>query len=138
MRDDDFELADSIFIRLCEKQELGKESLSKEEQIVITVWHASGIIGNGGLLYFFEQELDSEKTAGAYEEIGSSKCAELLRLFVSVFPENLSREERVGFIQSKTEIFDNLSSAFWEADEKTVKRIADYIRAHRPKISVLT
>jgi len=75
--------------------------LTKEENVVLLVWHASGIIENGGFHYFFEQELNAEAVATAYETIGCDKAAELLRLGLSLFPNAVlpaSWEERVKFM----------------------------------------
>ena len=135
MRDSDFNLI-SIFLTKVEDKEkkCGSHSLTVEERVVSLIWGASGIIENGGFQYFYEQEFDAEAVATAYEKIGCNKCAELLRLSRSLFPDQIFRaglSERIQFIEHNSAAFYNLSNAFWEADEEMQKRLADYIKMNR-------
>ena len=135
----DFDLVNSLFCKLVDKKEkLGEHALTTEEQAVFLIWHASGIIENGGFQYFFEQELDAEAVASAYEEIGCDKCAELLRLALSLFPSRILEagwRERIKFVEDNHEAFGKLSSAFWKADKETESRLAEYVRRHVAEIS---
>ncbi|MDB6112781.1 MAG: hypothetical protein JWR69_4531 [Pedosphaera sp.] len=139
MKDDDFEFINGLFCKLVDKQEdQGAEVLTKEENVVLLIWHASGIIGNGGFRYFFEQELNGEAAAAAYTIIGCDKAAELLRLGLSLFPNTVppaSWEERVKYMDENAELFDRLSEAFWEADQGMQERLAEYTRSHFDKKS---
>jgi Domain of unknown function (DUF4375) len=134
MRDDDFELIDSIFCRLTERKRVfGPRSLTVVENIVLSVWHASGIIENGGLQYFYEQDLDPEAVADAYQEIGCSECAEVLRLSWSLFPDRVAtagRDARVRFVEDNRGLFDHLDHRFWKFDKRMQQRLAGYIRTH--------
>jgi hypothetical protein len=135
---DDFNYVNDHFLKIVSKEEKdGCRSLTAEEQVVLHIWHASGIIENGGFQYFFEQELDAEAVALAYETIGCHKCAELLRIALSEVPDAMLRaswKERIHFIEGKHEVFSSLSSGFWAADKEVEKQLAKYIRAHADKI----
>jgi len=138
MRNSDFDLVDDLFCKVVDKKEQhGWHSLNAEERVLLLVWHASGIIGNGGFLYFFEQEIDADATARAYEKIGCHECAELLRLSLSLFPDSVlqaSLEERVKYLEDNKEMFDKLSSGFWKADKEMRVRLAEYVKGHIGKI----
>lgn len=65
-----FDAVDAVFCRLAEReQQRGAESVTDIERVVLLVWHASGIIGNGGFHYFFECSLPLLATAVAYDRI---------------------------------------------------------------------
>ncbi|MDB6020365.1 MAG: hypothetical protein JWQ04_222, partial [Pedosphaera sp.] len=120
MRNADLDFVDGIALKIWDKQERG-QSLTTEEDTVQAIWGASGIIGNGGFQYFFEQELDAEAVACAYDKIGCSECAELLRLALSLIPEplfNATWNERIEFVERNKELFERLSSAFWKANKE--------------------
>lgn len=138
MQRSNFDVIDKIFCKLVDKEkECGRDSLTPEEQVVLSVWHASGTIENGGFQYLVEQGLDAEAVARAYEVIGCTKCAELLRLASSLFPDPLfrsGRSERVQYVERNAEMFGKLSNAFWEADQEMEERLAEYIGRHADKI----
>ena len=99
----------------------------------MAIWHASGIIENGGLQYFYEQDLDAEAVAAAYEQIGCLECAEVLWLSRSLFPEPVALaglDERVEFVENHRELFDPLDHRFWECDTQMPQRLAEYVRSH--------
>jgi hypothetical protein len=133
-RDDDFDLANEFFKKVVRKAEkTGEDALTVKERVVLSIWHASGIIGNGGFQYFFEQDLNAAEVADAYEKIGCLKCADLIRKVVAAFPVKIfksGRDQRVEFIEQNSAKFYKLSSAFWAADKKMEKQLASYIRDH--------
>ncbi len=132
MRDADFKLIDRLFCETVEKEKRrGTQALKPEEKVLLLVWHASGIIENGGFRYFYEQELDAEAVAAAYEKIGCRKCADLLRLSLSLFPNPLPetiRTERMKFLDDKEEMLENMSKAFWDADRGMLPNLAEYVK----------
>lgn len=138
MPSDDFNLIDTTFLKIAEKGERqGLGSLTEPEKIIDLIWRASGLIGNGGLQYFYEQEFDAKAVALAYERTGCDKCAEIIRLSLSLFPNSLPQEDwdaRIQYIESHTELFDSLSTLFWKADAGTEKRLAEFVRANADKI----
>ena len=71
--------------------------------------------------------------AAGYDKIGCNKCAEILRLSLSLFPDSVMHagwDERIKFVESNSETFGNLSNAFWDADEEMRPRLAEYIINH--------
>lgn len=129
-----FEFLDKLFNRLVGKEERGgSDSLGPEERILMIVWHASGIIENGGFQYFYEQSLDTEAVAAAYKRIGCNRCAELLRLSASLFPDGNPQpnwDGRIDFIERNGDLFERLSEAFWEADQQMTDHLAEFVRKH--------
>ena len=100
---------------------------------MVLIWHASGIMENGGFQYFFEQGLDAAAVAAAYERIGCSKCAEVIRLGLSLFPDSIMREDSIGraaFVLQNQHIFYQASCLFWDADRETEPQLAEFIRAN--------
>ncbi|MGA2556339.1 MAG: DUF4375 domain-containing protein [Verrucomicrobiota bacterium] len=138
MPESDFDLVDGLCLRIADKKEkLGLNALKEEERVIVLVWHASGIIENGGFMYFYESGLDAEEVAWAYAKIDCDKCAEILRMSLSLFPDSLrqkSGDERVEYIERNKELFYNLSSLFWDADLEMLKRMAEYVRTNADKI----
>ena len=134
MSDADFHLVNGLFCRLVDKEALsGAQSLTAAEAIVVAIWHASGIIENGGLQYFYEQDLDAEVIAAAYDQIGCPECAEVLRLSRSLFPEPVAmadRDARVEFVENHRELFEPLDHRFWECDTQMPQRLDEYVRTH--------
>jgi len=87
MRSQDFEMIDATFCALAEREaQRGSKSISDIERVVLLVWHASGIIGNGGFRYFFECGLSLPITAEAYTRIGVEQAASILRRIHDLFP----------------------------------------------------
>jgi hypothetical protein len=75
MPTEDFDAIDAVFLRLADRKELrGANSITDIERVVLLVWHASGIIGNGGFQYFFECALSLLATAEAFDRIGVEQC----------------------------------------------------------------
>lgn len=138
MSDSNFNFVNDIFCQIVDKKKaFGESSLTEAEHVVLWVWHASGIIENGGFQYFFEQQLDVETVAVAYQKIGAGKCAELLRLSLSLFPEPILHAdwmERIKYAEDNSDRFENLSRAFWREDKKTEVRLAAYVHDYRDKI----
>ena len=138
MPSNDFNLIDGLSVKIADKEERqGPQSLTEQERTVDLIWRASGLIGNGGFQYFYEQEIDAETVAKAYENIGCHKCAEILRLSLSLFPDSIRNagwDERVEYMKQKKELFYNTSSLFWDADAEMEKRLADYVRANADNI----
>jgi hypothetical protein len=130
----DYKLISDVASKIEEKEAAqGTHSLTEAERVIDLVIRAWGLIENGGFQYFYEQELDAESVARAYEAIGCSRCAEIMRLSLSLFPDSVLRagwDERVAFMQKNEEMFYNTSCLFWDANTETEKRFAEFIRAN--------
>lgn len=129
----DFELIDRVVCRAEEKKVAGGDhALRIQERRAIAIWAASGIIGNGGFQYYFENELSCEETAEGYESIGMPATASVFRVALSLFPEGKPHTdwaERLAFIRSKEDLFTKLSAEVWSADPEMIHRLAIYLRA---------
>src|SRR5262245_797509 len=85
---EDFDAIDAVFLRLAERKERrGSNSITDIERVVLLVWHASGIIGNGGFHYFFECALPLLATADAFRRIGVEQAASILYQLQEFFPD---------------------------------------------------
>jgi Domain of unknown function (DUF4375) len=123
------------------------DPLSQAEPLV-TVWaiyQAQGVIDNGGLQYFFENDWPRNPPysvfIGAYRAVGANEAADCLeeavRLFPRVDPE-ADLEMRRDFMDSMTERFgkrkspfDQLAVRLLNLGGKTMIGLADYVQKHR-------
>src|SRR5262245_5321203 len=91
---DDFELCNGMFTRIIEYHgdDIDASAISEQERVVLLVWYASGIIGNGGFRYLFEGELQGDPhfalTAEAFRATGCKKAAEAVRKTLAMFPNS--------------------------------------------------
>lgn len=139
MSSDAFETVDAVFLRLADRQEQrGAESITDIEKVVLLVWHAAGIIGNGGFRYFFECALPLVDTAQAYERIGVEQAAAILRRLREFFPGRHipdDHEERVAimseFYDQNAEVLRQLEIEFCSTDDLMVQQLFGWVRVHR-------
>ena len=129
---DDFWLIDEAFLKIAEKEKRqGTDALSGPEKAVGLVWHVYGIVGNGGLHYFFEHTFDVEEVAGAYEAVGLRKQAAILRKAITKFPNSRrprSFRQCLKILDEHDAYFESLSMKFL-GDEDAVERVvAAYIK----------
>lgn len=81
----DLDLCRAVFTRIVEHygNEINASAVGNEERIVLLVWHAMGIIGNGGFNYLFESDFRGDRhfvwTAAAFQTIGCSTAARRFR-----------------------------------------------------------
>ena len=84
-----YDLVDRAVSRIEEKAEArGVHSLTPEEAVPYHIWGGLGIIGNGSFQFFFENKMDPEATAQAYERLGLPAVAECFRLAHSLLPDD--------------------------------------------------
>lgn len=128
------ELINRIFIKIAEKEEKqGADSLNKEQQILGTVWHVYGIVGNGGIPYFLEHTFDVEEVARAYEAVDMPESAALLRTAIAKFPNGqrpADFNKFAAYMDRHQEFFDDLSNKFWKTQRKVERVLAAYIKQH--------
>jgi hypothetical protein len=92
--EDDSELCDELFKRLVKRygDDLDVSKCREEHRVVLLVWHASGIIDNGGFQYLFEGNFNGDphfaKTAAAFRTINVRKCAEAVEEALKLFPDS--------------------------------------------------
>jgi len=131
-RDPRFNSVDDAVETTSEKEnKTGFDSLTDWEKNINLIWHASGLIGNGGLRYFFEQSGNAEASAQAYVDVGMRECADILRTAASLIPANLNDEELLSVLEEKSDLLHDLSVAYWKNDSLVVEKLHDYICVQR-------
>src|SRR5688572_26079761 len=89
---DDARLCDRLFCRIAERRgnEFYVEGVPAEEAVVALVWHANGIIGNGGFYYLLEGDFPDDpgfsRTVQALRTIGCDSAAEAFDEVLACFP----------------------------------------------------
>jgi hypothetical protein len=134
------ELSDAAFKKMSEVD----DDLSRMEEpfkTIALVYSAQGIIDNGGLRYFFENDWPHKppysEFADAYERIGRADLANALRSAAASFPierPELHRDKRRDYIE---ENYDETTFGVrgWDdricGDAQVWKDLAAWARAHR-------
>jgi len=139
MAENDFEFVNNTFKALAErKQQRGETSIDDIERVVLLVWHASGIIENGGFRYFFECNLPLRQTSEAYSRIGVEEVATILSRVQELFPNRDipdDYDERMaiveGIYENQGDLLSNLESEFYRADGLMEQQLAGWIRVHK-------
>jgi hypothetical protein len=139
MIDAEFDNIDKTFCALAEREEeLGKSSVNEIERVVLLIWHASGIIGNGGFRYFFECSLSLQDTAKAYDQIGVEQAALVLRKVLNLFPHCSVPEdwdERMALVEDlykqHEEMLSSLEGDYYNTDKLMRRQLAGWIRVHK-------
>jgi len=138
-QEDDFELCDGVFGCFADlNNSIEVESYTEEQRIVTLVWHASGIIGNGGFEYLFEGEFNGDPgfiyTAAAFATIGARASYQALQralaCFGSDYPSNTKSRNAIFERVPKSER-ESINHQFWDDDANMRAALARYIREHR-------
>ncbi len=135
----DFDRAYKFSFEQFEKHNRDKSKLSIELQTIITITTAQGIIDNGGLVFFFEQDFEDqppyESFAQAYDAIGASDAARILREVVASFPfadPQLSQDKRQECMENWREEGGIEIDLLWPWDSQAVWQMADrYAKENR-------
>lgn len=133
-----FELIDAVFCRLADREvRIGAENITDIERVVLLIWHAEGIISNGGFHYFFECALPLLATAEAYERIGVKQAASVLRRLQDLFPGRYIPEdydERMAivrrFYDEQTDLLDEWEREFYSTEALMEQQLAGWIQVH--------
>lgn len=119
------------------------EQLEEPYQTVVTIYSAQGVIDNGGMVYFFENDWPHHQPysdfADAYERIGRHGAAEALRHAADSFevpnPER-DKEARREYIKVNQSRFDGM---VWDdcicGDKEVFPHLADWVLAHYDQTS---
>ncbi len=129
----DFDLSNGVFMLLADHFGGITTGMPPEGKVIIWVWHTSGIIGNGGFQYLFENVLPDDLyfagTLEAYRTLGADQCAEALAEALSRFPKSKppkSVERRLSIFQQ--EGWGHLDRKFWDQNKQLPGLIANFIR----------
>jgi hypothetical protein len=138
MSSPDFQLVDGVFCRLADRETAGPDAINDIEQVVLLVWHAEGIIGNGGFHYFFECGLPLRATAQAYTRIGVQPAATILLHLLALFPRQVipdDWDERMELVEklesSHRDLIEGWEQEFFETADITERQLAGWIRVHQ-------
>lgn len=143
--DDDPELCDAVFCRFAElNNEIDVDSYTEEERVVTLVWHAAGIIGNGGFEYLFEGDFNGDpgfiQTAAAFKTIGALESYAAFQRALSIFGGQYPAdpEQRIDAWQRVSEDErDAIERQFYDDEEIMHAGLARYIRERRVRFSEL-
>jgi hypothetical protein len=133
----DFEYVNQFFLRASEKEEkCGMQALSPTEMTIFAVWHATGLIVNGGLQNFFIWEGASPKIADSFEEIGMPDVAIIIRQFFSILPavnfNNFTSAKRDIFIEKNFDYVKNkieeLNNKFYQLEPNIAPKAAVFVK----------
>jgi hypothetical protein len=139
-RDPDWELIESTFDQILEKhgREFEASELRAEEQTVVLVVTAKGIIDNGGFQYLFEGcfagDPGYELTAAAFERIGALGCVLAFKRAFGLFPGHVPPEA----IKTRMDVFgrvpeprrSGIDELFFDRTHDVWRLLARYIRIH--------
>jgi hypothetical protein len=114
-------------------------------RVIVMIWTADGIIGNGGLRYFFESDFPDGTLftdfITAYAAIGAVDCANALRTALTLFPGGYPQPD----LEERNELLDKLDNdkgplglldtVFFQSADENVGLIAAYLRAHQSEIN---
>jgi hypothetical protein len=142
----DFHLIDRIFGALDDREvSNGPDSINDIERVVLLVWSASGIIGNGGFRYFFECGLPLRATAEAYSRIGVEEAATILFRLLDLFPCQRvpdDWDERTTFVDQlcdrHRDLFDRCERDYYATDSLMERQLAGWIRVHDDRFPAMT
>lgn len=114
------------------------ESIEEPYKTVAIIYSAQGVIDNGGMVYFFENDWPNNPPysvfADAYERIGRTDAAKALRAAEKSFnvpnPEK-NRKARRDYIKAHQDRFEGM---VWDdcicGDEKVFEDLALWVRSH--------
>jgi len=142
---DDFELCDGVFLRFSEfNNRIDVDTYTEEQRVVTLVWHAAGIIGNGGFDYLFEGEFKGDPgyiyTAAAFKTIGATESYAAFQRALKAFNGRRPtdpNERSTGFDRLPEDERDGINQQFWDADNNKRSCLAHYIRERRERFRQL-
>lgn len=143
----DSDLCNEVFEKIGDRYEhvISADEYTDEERVVMLVWHANGIVRNGGFEYLFDGyfpgDLDFQLTARAFEQIDCPQAAAMFRKALSLFPNgripsNIN-ERWDAYTATDEAERERINETFWRTDddeggEWTLRhKLAEYIRKHK-------
>jgi hypothetical protein len=144
---DDFRLCNRLFCRIAERRgnRFDVTGVPEEEATVALVWHAYGIVGNGGFHYLLEGDFEGDpgfaRTAQAFRAIGCAPAAEAIEEVLRSFPEGRPHGNIARRLRHYEKRFGGMLTGpdrqFLDAGEEIRMRLAAYIRARADSFSHL-
>ncbi|HEV3437464.1 MAG TPA: DUF4375 domain-containing protein [Gemmata sp.] len=136
--EDDSKLCSELFELILKhyNEDFDLSGCKEEDQVIILIWHASGIIDNGGFQYLFEGDFKGDpgfaKTLAAYKAIKATKCAEAIEEALALFPGSKLPPN----IEKRLKVYQTVSAAkrrvidwkFFDESKDIATILAKYIR----------
>ena len=139
----DFDLCDGVFVKIGDERghEIDVTQYTVQERTVVLVWHASGIIDNGGFEYLFGGDFPGDPgfqyTAAAFEAIGCERAVDAFNEAFALFPDSQlpsDVDERMDiYVRTPESRREEINTRFWEVgwDDEIEKKLAEYIRSNK-------
>lgn len=139
----DFDLCDGVFLKIGDRYDhmISADAYTSEERTVMLVWHAGGIIDNGGFEYLFSGDFPGDPsyrlTAQAFETLGCERATTAFHEALSLFPNAQAPEGTEVRYETYKHVPEarrqEVNHKFWSAgwDHEIERKLADYIRVHR-------
>lgn len=84
----EFLFVESVAVRISKKKDLeGEPSLNKTEKIIVDIWDAVGLIGNGGIQYWLLSSVSRKSIVEQLREIECEYLSEVMENVFSILPE---------------------------------------------------
>ncbi len=134
--DELFLFVDDFFSEAAEKEKSeGTGALSDLENTVVQVWHASGLIENGGFRYLISaSHPDLDLLASSYEDIGLLECTEIILNVKKLIPNDYTDPDKMKELLDKHDkALDVLSENFWQADKSIASYLYRYIQKKKTR-----
>jgi hypothetical protein len=134
------EAIEAVYARLEEVHDLAQ--LNEAEQTILLVHGAQGVIDNGGLQFFFENDWSGQPSYSAFVEalrrIGAWQAADRLERAASMFPFKEPHRDQVArrrFLESLSagHEFERLSMQASQ-DAGVWSNLAAFVRRHKAEI----
>lgn len=128
-----------VFARL---EKVGFDGLTDAEKVFFCIWTLEGDVNNGGFdQYFFNSWSEySIETVDAFEKIGASKTAAIIRRANSVFgssgpaKDRQTRQKQLDSLpESAQEKLNGLDHEFYEYNEDIDKLLYEFVVKHDAK-----
>lgn len=129
----------------CVEKKLHKKKLFRNNNcccIIHDVWHANGIIENGGLHRFFDiaSKADIKSVVNAYKSVGLDSCAEIICLAEKAFNASKTRlinqnidADADTIRHSVNEELSLLERKFYDMSDIIIENLAKYIKKTNPR-----
>lgn len=83
----EFLFVESVAVRISKKKDLeGEPSLNKTEKIIVDIWDAVGLIGNGGIQYWLLSSVSRKSIVEQLREIECEYLSEVMENVFSILP----------------------------------------------------
>ncbi|PLX93561.1 MAG: hypothetical protein C0621_07220 [Desulfuromonas sp.] len=129
--DEEFEIVDKVFCRLVDQK-----TNNDLEQIVIDIWHSSGLIRGGGLHNYVGEAADINKVIDSYSFIGQSQCSNCIAKAKEYWEKYSSGKPESDLdCDDFREIFDSqlddLEETFYNSEEKIIQALVQFVQKNK-------